>query len=363
MDYLDGTTGLLTFSRNYSSSIGGWRDNHTSSIEKINANNQIPFDAFLKLTDSEGSPTLFLARGNSEIGITYVSNSPVHSSINIDESNSKSVIGEDGISRTYNDLGALIRTETVGTGAFANYTYEGQETTVTDYLGRELHITRDSEGNVIEVVTPANVTINYEYTNGNLISLSSSAGISKQYHYEDDRFPHALTGITDENSVRFATWRYDEQGRAISSEHAGGMEKVTLAFNADESTTVTNELGKETTYHFASLYGQNKPTKVEGHASANCIGANSFYTYDSKGYKDLVTDWDGNVTDYDLDDRGLEIRRVEAKGTPEERIIETEWHANFRLPIKITEPDRITEFSYDDSGRLHTKTVKPVVIN
>jgi hypothetical protein len=28
------------------------------------------------------------------------------------------------------------------------------------------------------------------------------------YHYEDQRFPHHLTGLTDENGGRFATWAY-----------------------------------------------------------------------------------------------------------------------------------------------------------
>ncbi|MBU6953831.1 RHS repeat protein [Hahella sp. HN01] len=197
---------------------------------------------------------------------------------------------------------------------------------------------------------------------GNLTRLDNSADISKQYHYEDSRFPHALTGITDEKGVRFATWKYDDQGRAVLSEHADGAERVTLSFNSDGSTTVTNELGKQTTYHFTHLYGTNKPTSVEGHASENCIAANSSYTYDQYGYKDLVTDWKGNITDFDYSPTGLEIKRVEAKGTSDERITVTEWNPTLRQPIKITEPDRITEFVYDDNGKLKSKSILPVEI-
>jgi hypothetical protein len=36
---------------------------------------------------------------------------------------------------------------------------------------------------------------------------------TRVYHYEDPRFPHHLSGLTDENSGRFATWAYDAAGR------------------------------------------------------------------------------------------------------------------------------------------------------
>ena len=38
----------------------------------------------------------------------------------------------------------------------------------------------------------------------------------------DTTFPNLLTGIIDENGVRFATWTYDSLARATSSQHAGG---------------------------------------------------------------------------------------------------------------------------------------------
>ncbi|HRH79159.1 MAG TPA: hypothetical protein PK129_17590, partial [Cellvibrionaceae bacterium] len=127
----------------------------------------------------------------------------------------------------------------------------------------------DNNGNLSSVLTE-NGRINYHFLSGKLSSIEFSSGkvlkfnyagnlvtkvthpdeTTRIYHYEDTRFPSALTGITDERGVRFATWKYDEKGRAISSEHAGGAEKTTLEFNADGSTTVTNALGKKTTFSF-----------------------------------------------------------------------------------------------------------------
>ncbi|MWK60060.1 RHS repeat protein [Pseudomonas otitidis] len=175
--------------------------------------------------------------------------------------------------------------------------------------------------------------------------------ISK-YHYEDSRNPNLLTGITDERGIRYATWTYDDQGRAISSEHAGGAEKVTVAYNADGSSTVTNALGKRTTYRFQTIQGIRRITAIEGEPSANCPNSNATFTYDDRGLVKTRTDNKGNVTTFDYNERGLEVSRTEAYGTPQARTVITEWHPTLFLPVTITEPDRTTRYSYDVQGRL-----------
>ena len=69
-----------------------------------------------------------------------------------------------------------------------------------------------------------------------------------------------LIGIIDENNNRFAVYGYDAQGRAISTEHAGGAQQATLAYNTDGSTTVTDALGTVRTYAFQTINGINKNT-------------------------------------------------------------------------------------------------------
>ncbi|OZG75213.1 hypothetical protein BTA51_02175 [Hahella sp. CCB-MM4] len=363
IDYLDNLSGILTFTRSYSSSTGAWKHSLSSLVSAYSAEGKLPFSAWVWSTDHQGNQSLYLARGNSEDGVTYVSNTPVSEGLSVDSGSVVNIDGEGGIRRQYNANGELIRAEQLSSGNYVTYTYNENEIIAKDNHNRTLRIGIDSDGTLRSLTTPDNSTYTYTYAGDNLVVAAHSNGSSRTYHYEDERFPHALTGITDEKGVRYASWTYDDQGRAVTSEHAVGIEKAILVFNGDGSTTVTNELGKQTVYHFQSVYGLDKPTFVEGSASTNCLAANSSYTYDSNGYKDLVTDWKGNVTDYDHNDRGLETRRIEAKGTPEERIIETEWHADFHLPIKITEPDRVTEFSYDDNGRLRSKSIKPVTIN
>lgn len=228
---------------------------------------------------------------------------------------------------------------------------ERVETNFTDII-----LLAYDQNNRISFLTNAGQVTGYAYdTNGNLAQVTYPDDTSKQYHYEDTRFPHALTGITDENGNRYATWSYDEQGRAISSEHANGVDRTTLVYNADGTTTVTNSLGKQTTYHFTTIHGVKKVTQVEGHPTASCEGANKAYSYDTNGFLAFKTDWKGTVTSYTRDSRGLELSRTEADGTPEARTTTTEWHTDYRLPLKITEPDKITEYTYDANGRLLTK--------
>jgi len=241
----------------------------------------------------------------------------------------------------------------------------------------------DLSGNLIQVTDSAGRSLAFDYTDGKLSSLTvdgnqqftysyNAAGIlssvqrpdqaQRIYHYEDSRFPTYLTGITDERGVRYATWTYDDQGRAISSEHAGGTDKTLLAFNADGSTTVTNPLGKQTTYHFDDIAGARRVTQVEGHATTSCEGANQNYTYSPEGLLASKTDWKGNTSTYSYNTFGQEISRTEASGTPEARTITTEWHPDFYVKTRVVEGGKETLYTYDDNGRLLSTTTNPLPI-
>jgi YD repeat-containing protein len=104
------------------------------------------------------------------------------------------------------------------------------------------------------------------------------------YYYEDARFPHHLTGLTDENDNRFATWAYDAAGRAVLSEHAGGAERVTFTYHPDGSTTATDASGHTRTYAFDTLHGVRKLTSLDGGPCRNCGTQARDITYDVNGF-------------------------------------------------------------------------------
>ncbi|MBG6559005.1 RHS repeat protein [Pseudomonas aeruginosa] len=209
-------------------------------------------------------------------------------------------------------------------------------------------------------LTAPGLAVLYNYEGGHLIRVARDAAgqaSEQRYHYEDPRNPRLLTGITDNRGVRFATWRDDEKGRAVSSEPANGAEKVSLAYNDDGSTTVTNEYGKQATYRFQVIQGIKRIVAIEGEPSPNCPSSNSTFTYDDQGLLTSKRDNNGNLTTYQYNARGLETSRTEAAGTAQARTITTDWHPTLFLPVQFSEPGRITRYQYDAEGRKTGETV------
>jgi YD repeat-containing protein len=169
-------------------------------------------------------------------------------------------------------------------------------------------------------------------------------------------FVNQLTGITDENANRFATYQYDCNGHAVSSAHAGNVDQYTFTFNPDGTTTVVDPIGTSRSFGFQNALGVIKGASIN--LPCNSCGAfNSASTsYDVNGNVSSRTDWNGNRTNYSCDlTRNLDTQRVEgltsAGGTtPQTRTISTQWDVNFRLPAKIAEPLRITTNVYDADG-------------
>ena len=238
----------------------------------------------------------------------------------------------------------------------------GLLSSVKDSTGRELLFAYT--GNQLSSVTvDGNKTTSYAYNSLGLITtVTRPDSTTRIYHYEDTRFPTYLTGITDERGKRYATWAYDAQGRAISSEHVGGAEKTLLAFNADGSTTVTNALNKQTIYRFDDVAGARRVTKVEGQPTANCVGANQDYTYTNEGWIASKTDWKGIKTTFQYNTLGQETSRTEAFGTSEARTITTEWHPTLFVKTKVTEPEKETTYSYDANRRLLNQSTQSISV-
>ena len=79
---------------------------------------------------------------------------------------------------------------------------------MTGPFGHALSFAYDAAGHLATLTDPAGQPFTYAYdADNNLISVTYPDGAMRAYHYEDARFPHHLTGITDENGVRFASYR------------------------------------------------------------------------------------------------------------------------------------------------------------
>ncbi|MBI3150063.1 MAG: RHS repeat protein, partial [Betaproteobacteria bacterium] len=241
---------------------------------------------------------------------------------------------------------------------------------VTDSFGRELSFAYDTAGRLAALTDSLGHHYGYGYdAQGDLVSVSYPDGGTRQYLYNEADYtsganlPHALTGVIDENGSRFATYRYDSDGRAVSSELAGGVARYALSYpDPVRSSVVTDPLGTQRTYQFQNILGRLSNTSVAQPAGAGSPAATQTTSFDAHGNISARTDFKGTSTTYQHDPvRNLETSRTEAAGTPAARSTSTQWHALYRLPTRISEPvsggSRVTEFSYDASGNLLTKTI------
>jgi YD repeat-containing protein len=257
----------------------------------------------------------------------------------------------------YNSIGYL-QSLTTSSGKITRFSYDskGRLKTVTGHFGDNLTYYYNEESYLTAITTPEG-DLNYSYdTQGRLSSVTYPDERQRHYHYEDTNRVYLLTGITDENGDRFATWAYDDQGRATFSEHTDGAEQTTFRYNTDGTTTVTDAVGAERTYHFIVKQGGIRVDHIDGDRCATCVnGGIKAYTYDSNGFVSSKTDWNGNVATYTRDSEGRALSRTEASGTPEARTVTTTWDTALNKPLVITEPERIIEYTYDTDGRLLSK--------
>ena len=252
------------------------------------------------------------------------------------------------------------------------YTADDRVSEVIDQTGRALVFSYNADGLVETVTLLDGQQIHYQYattpgdtTNNpkfNLVKVTRQDLTERNYHYEDvdgqgsPRYGNLLTGITDENGVRFATYTYDDAARVTSSEHADGAGRVELNYTkrAGENvnwsiTEVTTPLGEVVTYDVeAGVY--RKPTAI-----TDSRGSVSM-TYDPARYwVSSKTDRAGHPTTYQYN--GLhEAQRTEAAGTPDERVIETDWNNGLNRVTERREPGKTTNFVYNTRGQMLSRT-------
>jgi YD repeat-containing protein len=382
IDFSSGAFGL-TFDRYYNASITtdiahlaiGWMHPYA---QKINIQ---AFSSWLEIFRSNGKKYIFKRTGN-----IYVADADINDKlaelkdVNGNRSGWQYTTG-DQVVENYGVNGKLLSiTDRTGLAQTLTYSDASTPTTVapaaglllrvTEPFGHQLNFTYDANSRLSTLTDPAGGVYRYGYdAHNNLVSVTYPDGASKTYHYENASFPHALTGITDENGSRFATYTYDAQGRGISTEHAGGAERVSLAYNADGSTTVTDALGTVRTYQFQTILGVVKPKGQSQPGGSGCGASASALTYDANGNVASRTDFNGNRTDYAYDlTRNLETSRTEglsASGaaTPATRTITTAWHSTLRLPVQITNGNQQTTYRYNSQGEVTEKTVKDLAVN
>lgn len=263
-------------------------------------------------------------------------------------------------------------------GEFLTFQYSEYEVTpqisdlqldsVTHSSGAQISFTYDTLRRILTVTDSELHQYSYTYTGHNLTKATLPAannGVDEiAYKYADLNYTSHLTGKqylpwpSD-----FATWKYNADGLAISSEHSINVDKFQLAFDFDSplavKRTTTNAYGKETEYTFTKVGGDYRSTSVDGIAHGTCQATNRSSTYDANGYYDLVVDREGNTIDFDYDTLGQLQQVTTGVGSTESRTVSyDEWNDIHSKPEKITTALLETILEYDFRGRAKKVTQK-----
>jgi RHS repeat-associated protein len=229
-----------------------------------------------------------------------------------------------------------------------------------EYYGSNVKLPNFSDGRFREVpgylkrlIRPDSSVIEYDYDeNLNLARVRFDDGTSTEYHYENETYINHLTGITDRLGNRYASWEYNYDGLAVSSEHAGGVERVTLEYerplnSGDIGTTyVTNSEGGISIYRWRHIQSTGDILLIssDGPGCATCPPTNMRYSY-SHDHK-LITEADsaGNERHFSYDDLGR-IKRIDR--------------------IAVANADRVLEvrYEYEGSNLRPSRLFKPSVNN
>jgi RHS repeat-associated protein len=260
---------------------------------------------------------------------------------------------------TFSSTGLLI-SSTNRTGWTTTYTYStnGLLTGVTNPFGRQVTLGYNPQNHLTSVQTPDGRVFSYGYDSSRrLTSVTYPDTKQRQFVYEHSLFPNALTGIVDENNKRWGTFVYDAQGRAISSELAGGVSRYEVGYPAARQSTIKDPLGVTRSYIYSTVGGASQVASSSAASGPNTsVIANR--TINAQGLVTASTDFKGNksTTSWDLA-RFLQTDVTEGFGTAQQRSTSYTWHSNLRLPVGISRTGRTTTFTYDTQGRPLSRTI------
>ncbi|MGA7439531.1 MAG: DUF6531 domain-containing protein [Luteibacter sp.] len=279
------------------------------------------------------------------------------------------IMNQQGVGLTFTfDSSHYLTRVTQSSGRHVDFTwYHGWLTQITDPAGNVYQYS------FVSIITPITQfgSVQPPGTSGWNVSammLSSvvapgtaggSPATTVTYQYENPTYVTALTGRSV-NGSRYATFQYDGNGRSSDTQVANGAGHYHFDYAVDgngvvTTTTVANPLGKSEVYAFDAAGNQ---TSVSGLASAHCAASARAASFDSRGYPQGSTDFNGNQTLYTYASNGQLQQQVEGYGKPEARTTDYAWDELNRATRVTVEGDHETSYAYDGSNHLQTVTVK-----
>ena len=248
------------------------------------------------------------------------------------------------------------------------------------------------DGRLERIVDADGGVITLDYSLGEpLSSIRWADGSLRRFNYVGDS-PRALAGllvgIIDERGVRYASFGYDAQGVAISSEHAGGVQRTTTHYEKPPGIEIEDEPGEREvtrTYRWrapegvvvtdargssawtaSSLNGHSflsSRTQPGGSSTEATSTAISTQTYDASGNLASREDFNGQRSCFASEPaHNRERVRVEGLASPQDcdavtaeaavlprgaRKTSTQWHPKWNLVSREAAPGTLTTNVYN----------------
>jgi YD repeat-containing protein len=232
-------------------------------------------------------------------------------------------------------------------------------TKITDPAGREINVTNNVSNKITSITLPDGKVFSYSYPSPGYLGIVTYPGGSTrnyEYVYVSGR-GWRLSGIKNEKGNYIEKHTYDSQGRAITSSADGTNEKLTIGYVSDTQSTVTDSLGRVSTYTMDKSKGVSHVTQISGPGCRECGQGNVSYIYDDNLNVTSMTDASGNVTTFSYDANGNILTKTEAYGTALQRTTTYTYDPTFNQVTSITDPlQHITNFNYDSHGNLTSIT-------
>jgi RHS repeat-associated protein len=256
---------------------------------------------------------------------------------------------KDGSVRQFNTSGKLISiTDRSGNQTTPAYDGGGKLTSVTDPFGRVLSFTTNTNGQVLSISDTMGTVATYTYGSANqLLSATYAENSGFQFVYNGN---YRLTSVTDALGNVLESHTYDAQGRALTSERQGGVERYTLNYVSTTQTDVTDALGRVTKYTVDKSKGRNVVTRVEG--VCGCGGAGSqvqTWTYDNQLNVTAKTDALTHTTTFTYDANGNRLTETDPTGT-----VTYAYNQFGEVLTRTDQMSGVTTNTYDAQGNLLT---------
>jgi len=160
------------------------------------------------------------------------------------------------------------------------------------------------------------------------------------------------------NGVRYSMFTYDGLGQALTSEHAGGVERFRFAYSDTawgRYVFVTNPLGQKTTHTYA-LNGDE--VRVDGDAATYCPAMSAFVERPAAN-QERRTNVDGYKVLYTFDEDRNVLSELRGEGTATPYLINYVWDKRPLRIRSVTTPASETVYDYyPGHGRQRSVSVR-----